>query len=270
MARKTLPSVLELGVAQAQMNYGLLQDAVVALAISMARSRVTAAAPGALTDSSGGVAAATAVAITTPAAGTVDAVTLFAPKAGFDTAVTAFEAAHAELAAKLNVVFTDLVGDGTDPFVSLHYTPSEAGTDGTIAAITATLTGDAVAVLDDATGYAEILKIRNVQASIMSAINYASVALGIATVADNTGGETMRITRGWDLNDYVSAATGASPATGEGTLTLASVNAALEAAKANVATMAAAINALVAPATEATFVVATTNPRTRLVPASAE
>lgn len=261
--RKQLKQIVELGVSWRQMNDHLLHDAVVALAQEAARARVAAAAPAALTDNSGGTGNANFIlsAVVTPTKGIVDGVTTFAPKAGFDTATTAIEAAHKELAEKANA-FLALITGTTGQRVTMA---AGGAADGTIGAITAELTAAASATLDAATGIAEITKARNVQAALASAVNYIRVAMGLHTVTDGTGGKFLRTITGWNVDSDARAASGTSPANGAETLTDASVDAALVALRNGIATLADALDQARGTLGIGPFVVATSNPRTRMV-----
>lgn len=272
MARKNLTQILELGVSHAQMNYHILQDAVFALAVQNARQRLSAFVSGVtpdidvLTDNSGGTASGSNLVNIPPVvAGVVDGVTLFAPKAGFDTATAAIEAAHGELADKITQLINAAVTNQKDvEYINIGYA-ARSGVDGTIAAITSTLTGAATGCVALQDAMVELMKIRNVQANLVSAINYLSVATGDPTLGDYTAGMVFRENSGWVLDDSQErAVTGDAAIATEATATLASVNAALTAARNNIALMATTLNTYSGDLGDVTHVVATTNPRTRL------
>jgi hypothetical protein len=265
MAQRTqVNRIIELGVSHRQMDEHLLHDAVVVLAQERARARVAAAAPVALTDSSGGTAAGlpfALAAVVTPTKGIVDGVSaIFSPKAGFDTATTAIQDAHKELAAKTQEFLTLIASASGPSFVMT----AGAAADNTIAAITSALTAGATATLDAATGIAQITRARNVQAELASAINWCRVAMGLLPIPDNSGGIFTRNHTGWNADNDVRAATASSPANGDASLTDATVDAALGALRNNIATMAAALNQMRGTLAIGPFVVATSNARTRL------
>jgi hypothetical protein len=264
MAQRTqVNKIIELGVSHRQMNDHLLQDAVVALAQERARARVAAAAPAALTDSSGGTAAASPfalAAVVSPTTGVVDGVTAFSPKAGFDTATSAIEAAHKELAAKTNE-FLVLIASASGPSVVMA---AGGAANGTVEAITSALTAASSATVHAASASAEIVKARNVQAELASAINFCRVAMGLLPIPDGSGGQFARSYDGWDADSDARAATSASPTSGQLTLTDESVDAALGALRNNISTMAAALNQMRGTLAIGPFVVATSNPRGRL------
>ncbi len=265
MAQRTqINRIIELGVSHRQMNDHFVHDAVVALAQERARARVAAAPPAALTDSSGGTSAGAPfnlAAVVTPTEATVDGVTAFSPKAGFDTATTAIEAAHKELAVKVDALLV-LIAGGTGPVIGMA---AGGAANDTVEAITSALTAAATNTVAAASAKAEITKARNVQAALASAINYARVAMGLAPLTDGTGGAFNRTNAGWPVASFARAATAASPATGEKTLTDASVDAALGALRNNIATMAAALNQMRGTIAIGPFVVATSNARTRFL-----
>ena len=259
--RAQIKQIIELGVSHRQMNDHLVQDAVAALAQEAARARVAASAPGALTDSTGGTGGAALVAIVTPTKGVVDGVTAFSPKAGFDTATAAIEAAHKELATTLNLFLARITG-ASGPRITMT---AGGVTNATLEAITSALTAAASGTLDATTGIAEINKARNVQAALASAMNYCRVAMGLAPIADGSGGLFNRTTSGWNVDAFVRAVTASSPANGGETLTDATVDAALGALRNNISTIAMVLNVMRGTLNIGPFVVATSNPRTRLV-----
>lgn len=259
--RAQINQIIELGVAHRQMNEHLVQDAVAALAQEAARARVAASAPGALTDSTGGTGGAALAAVVTPTQGIVDGATAFSPKAGFDTATTAIEAAHKELATTLNLFLARITG-ASGPRVTMT---AGGSANATLEAITSALTAATSGTLEATTGRAEITKARNVQAALASALNYCRVAMGLAPITDGSGGVFNRVTNGWNVDAFARAASATSPTTGGATLTDASVDAALGALRNNISTMAAALNVMRGALAIGPFVVATSNPRTRLV-----
>lgn len=262
--RKQLTQIIELGVEYRQMNTNIMHDAIVALAQERARARVAASAPAALTDNSGGTAAATKTlaAVPTPILGVVDTVTAFSPKTGFDAAIVTVLNAHGELIAKTNAFLTLIVG-ASGPTI----TPpaGAAAADGTVGAVTVALTAAATGCVPGAAGRAEIVKARNMQAQIASAINFARVAMGLDTLSDGSGGTFDRTYAGWDAEANGSAGSGTAVSTaGDVTLTDASVDAALVVLTNNIATMAGVLNQMRGTLAIGPFVVATSHARNRL------
>lgn len=254
-------TIIELGVAQANVNARDQNLAIAALAQENARSRVSAGSVTDLTDNSGGTAASGNALATVPSPVTVaqDGVELLAPKAAFDTQIGLIEDAHEEIGVKASEIIA-LIASGSREVSSIS---AAAGADDTIAAITTALTGSAAARLGvpAADGIAQIVQARNIQATLAAAINWLRVAQGLAPITDNSGGHAFISDSEWGaLPD--AAATGTAAAAGENSLTEASVEASLDALNNNIASMAAALTEANAPAV-GPFVVATHNPRTR-------
>lgn len=246
--------IIQVGVAQANMNARDQNLAIAALAQENARTRVSAGSVTDLTDSSGGTAASgnALAAVVTPSVVAQDGVALLAPKAGFDTQIGLIEDAHEELGVKA-AELVDLIAVGSPKPSSID---AAATADDTVAAITPALTGvtAADAGVEDATGIAQINQARNIQATLAASINWVRVAQGLAPIADSSGG---MIIDGYTLPD--AAATGtAAPAT-ENSLDEVETEAALTALRNNIASMAAALTEANAPAI-GPFVVATNNP----------
>lgn len=263
MAQQTqINRLIELGVAQVNINARDLGLAIAALAQESARARVAAAAPDALIDGTGGVSVRGEInltAVVTPTAALVDNVAQMAPKASFDTQIGNIEDAHQEL-VELTNEFIGLIGGAAAATVA--NTAGAAG-DGTLGAITVALAattanGEAVPAQD---GKVQINTARNNQAAITSAINWCRVAVGLDVITDNTGGVFDRTQSQYVTTD--AAEVGAAAANGENALTLATTNAALGALRDNIAALAAALAQMTAAIDIGPFVVATNNPRTR-------
>lgn len=260
---KQIVQIIELGVAQTQPDHINVSRALTALAQEAARSRVAAAAPAALIDSSTGTAnsANALVSVGTPVQAMKDGVTEHAPKAAFDTAVGKVDNANAELATKVNALIA-LIGGGTANVADVA--TNAAAATGTIAALDLALAGAATNVVAAATGTQQIVILRNNQASIASAINWCRVAMGLAPITDNSGGMFEKSqTTAWPSQD-VAATAAAVTANGAMTLTDASVDAALDALADNVASMASALNQMRGTVAIGPFVIATHNAHTRL------
>lgn len=262
MAQQTQNNrLIELGVAQVNMNERDQGLAIAALAQESARARVAAAAPDDLTDSSTGTADGgfALAAVVTPTVAVVDNVALLAPKAAFDTQIGLIEDAHEELRSKVNE-FVVLVAGSTAAAVEAT---AGAAADDTIAAITSALTGSAA---DDqgvpsADGITQINTARNNQAALAAAVNYCRVAMGLDVISDGSGGMFNRTQSAYEMTD--AAATGTAAANGENSLSETTVEAALAALNNNIASMAAALNEMRGTLAIGPFVVATHNPRSR-------
>jgi hypothetical protein len=252
--------VIELGVANVNINARDQGLAIAALAQESARARVAASAPTALTDSSTGTAGAALVAVPLGADAVHDGGS-HVPKAGFDTTMGLVEDAHEELLAKTNELIV-LIAGSTYPTVAAS---AGAAADNTIAEIAA-LTGATNNLVPRADANAQIVIARNNQASIAGAVNVCAVALGLATLPDNSGGAFSKTATEFGIVD--AAATGTALATaGDATITLASANAALTALKNNISTLAETINEMRGALAIGPFVIATSNPQTRFVTA---
>lgn len=258
--RTQIKQIIELGVAQANVNAIDLNSAVAALAQENARARVATGTVTDLTDSSGGTDNGSLSAVVTPTIAVVDGVALMAPKAAVDTQIGLIEDAHEELGVKASEII-QLIASGSR---SVSNITAAAAADNIIAAIAVALTGTTAnnAAIDAATGITQIVQARNVASTICAAVNWVRVAQGLAPIADNSGGNGWVDSKtAWGpLPD--AAATGAVAGTGANSLTETSVEAALTALRDNIATMAAALTEANAPAI-GPFVVATNNPRTR-------
>lgn len=246
--------IIEIGVSQANINARDQNLAIAALAQENARARVSAGSVTNLTDSSGGTAASgnALAAVVTPTVVAQDGAALLAPKAAFDTQIGLIEDAHEEIGAKAAAII-DLIASGSKKPSSID---AAAAADNTIAAITVALTGSAAADqgVEDATGIAQIVQARNIQATLAAAVNWISVAQGLPPIADGSGGVVIDT---YTLPD--AAATGTAAAATENSLTEASVEAALSALRNNISSLAAQLTAANAPAI-GPFVVATNNP----------
>jgi hypothetical protein len=257
--RNQIKQIIELGIAQANVNAVDLNSAVAALAQENARARVDAASVADLTDNSGGTPGVGLAAVVTPTVVAQDGVALLAPKTAFDTQIGNIQNAHQELIAKTNA-FIAAIAPGSR---TLGTIAAATAADGTIAAITALLTGSAAADqgVEDATGIAQIVQARNIGSTICAAINWVRVAQGLAPITDNSGGNGYYSNTAYGPNPN-AAATGTAVPAGGLSLTEVSVENALGALRNNIATMAAALAEANAPAI-GPFVVATHNPRTR-------
>lgn len=245
--------IIEVGVAQANLNARDMNLAIAALAQESARARVSAGSVTDLTDNSGGTDGTNVlVVVTTPTIVAQDGVALLAPKAAFDTQIGLIEDAHEELGVKAAEMI-DLIAVGSSKPASIA---AAATADDTIAAITVALTGAATADqgVEASSGIAQIVQARNIQATLAKAVNWINVAQGLPPLTDNSGG--------YVIEDYAlpdAAATGTAAAAGENSLTETSVEAALAALRNNIATLAASLATANAPAI-GPFVVATHNP----------
>ena len=193
-------------------------------------------------DNSTGTAGSSTVAVNTPSKFTYVSGTTLAPRAGFNTAVSAANDAVAVLAGVLtNDVLTKLglttVTGGNGNVAVARTVPAIghalAGSDGS--GSTALLRSEASAIITTA---------RNNLATVIRAYNVAAIAIGVATLADNTGGKTTSLA----LSNYVPAAT----ATGNSgdVVSVADANAVLNALANDVAFVASKINtSLLASAT---------------------
>jgi hypothetical protein len=283
--RTKLPFITQLGVQRVQWDHVMTQDAITALAQELARQRLkaatsigidtsadpvepVAAAIGALTDSTGGTADTDydLAAVVTPTIGIVDGVTAFSPKAGFDTAVSAINNAHFELADRVNEMLHAILGFDNDGPV---YITGMSGTspDGTIGAITSALTAATSGCVEAAGGIREINKMRNYQSTLVAAINFLRVAIGLEPLQDGVGGfvasDEERL--GWDVDDLNGSSTGTAATSGQQTLTDATVDAALGAVRNNISTLALALNDMRGDLGFGMGVVATSAPSTRRI-----
>lgn len=253
--------VIELGVMMTDPIMKPFQQAVIALAQQQARIKVKAAAVAALTDSSGGIASVASppkvVAGTLPVSTVSDGVALMAPKTGFDTAVAAIYAGQEELAAKITAIKAVI-----DPTRSLTVF---AGTnDGTIAAVTTALTGNATTgMVAAASALTQLKRLRQNFSVLTSAINYLRVAVGLAPIEDGTA-ESID-TSGANWVGVATAATATAVTTGGASLPEVATETFLTAMTANLATLAVAVNQVRAidDANVGPFVVATDRQRTK-------
>lgn len=165
---------------------GTLADALRQFAISDARTKLAAAVSATtladLTDNGTGAAAnGTVNAITIPPAFT-EAATASAQKAGFETALGTVKNALTEIAAK--VVAAKAIIPATD------ITQAVGGTspDGTIAAITKSLTAVNTSIAAYAGSKTVCENIRNYIATLVCEMNKLCVAVGVTKLVDQTGG----------------------------------------------------------------------------------
>jgi hypothetical protein len=165
----------------AALTDGILADALRDFAIYEAKIRVAAAVVATtlanLTDSSGGAAAdGTLNAIPVPAAGFTEAATASAQKAGFETALGTVKNAITELAAK--VVALKAIVPATD----LANNVGGTAANGTIDAITVTLTAVNTSIVSFATGSVVMKNVRNYLYTLAIEVNKLCVALGVTPV----------------------------------------------------------------------------------------
>lgn len=256
--RDQITQIIELGVAQANVNAVDLNSAIAALAQENARARVSAGSVTDLTDSSGGTDNGSLSAVVTPTIAEVDNVVAMAPKTAFDTQIGLIEDAHEEIGVKASEMI-QLIASGSPDVDNIS---AAATANDIIAAITVALTGTTAddEGVDASTGIAQIVHARNAQSALCAAVNWVRVAQGLPPIADNSGGLATKTATGWAIDD--AAATGTAAANGANSLTDTTVDAALDALRDNISTMAAALAEANAPAI-GPFVVATHNPRTR-------
>jgi len=249
--------LIELGVAQVNINARDMGLALAALAQESARARVAASAPDALTDSTTGTTAAALVAVPVATAGVNPA--SGPTKASFDTQIGLVEDAHQELLAKTNELIVLLAGSTARTIGDT----AGAAADDTLAAIAA-FTNGVDDLTDPVTGNRQIVIARNNQAAIAAGVNYCRIAMGLAPITDNTGGMF-----GVNADEYLivdQAATAAAVDTAGGaSLLAASAAASMTALKNNISSLATAINAMRGTVAIGPFVVATRNPRTRFL-----
>ena len=256
--RTQIKRIIELGVAQVNLNAVDTGLALAALAQENTRNRIAAAAIGATADASGGTADPnyTLGAIVTPTTGTVNGADTFADKTGFDAAITSLNGSHATIRDAVNAVLAAIQGGAAygrqvqDPGVAAA----------AIAAITP-LAGATAGAVDSATAIQQLVTARNNQASLAGAINYCRVASGLEPLRDGSGGKFTKSITAYPM--ALQDATGAG-LTGSGTsLSLEGTNLALTAIADNIASMVAAVNEVASAPDIGPFVVATHNPHTR-------
>jgi hypothetical protein len=165
----------------AALTDGILADALRDFAIYEAKTRVAAAVVATtlanLTDSSGGAAAnGTMDVIPVPAAGFTEAATASAQKAGFETALGTVKNAITELAAK--VVALKAIVPATDLVNSV----GGASVNGTIEAITVSLTAVNTSIVSYATGSGVMKNVRNYLYTLAIEVNKLCVALGVTPI----------------------------------------------------------------------------------------
>lgn len=186
----------------------------------------------ALTDSSGGTAAAGLVANVAPAAAVDGAATTSAPKAGFDTQLNLIEEAISELAAKLN----PLLGEYN---ITLLTDSTGQTPDGTISALAATLSAvdgsSGTVALDFTTAVARMGTINNALSSIAAKFNLLAPTFGVDTVADALGGTVSNT-----LANIAATGTGVGGAASTILNTVAQTW--ISTNRDNIATLAAAVN----------------------------
>ena len=256
MAQQTqINQLIELGVAQVNMNSRDMGLAIAALAQDLARTKLDAANLTVITDNTTGTAAASLVAVPVGVAAVNPA---SAPtKTSFDTQMGLVEDAHEELRGKINAAIAVVAGSTA----RVIETASGAAPDNTAAAIAAFTNGTDDTV-DLTTGNREIVRARNNQASICAGLNYLRVALGVAPITDGTGG-VFTVTSALYPNEDAVATGNAAANPGDATMTAASALASLNALKNNISTLIARTNEVLGTLAIGPFVVATNNPRTR-------
>lgn len=190
----------------------------------------------AITDSSGGSAAAGLVANVAPTAA-AGAATTSSPKAGFDTELNVIENAIAEVATKMNsvrafydlAVYTDSTGqtaNGTVEALSVNLTAVD-GSSGTVA-------------VDVTTALARMATIRNSLSSLAVGINDLVGFVGVASLTDALGG-----TASTTLANIAATGGGVGGATPV-TLLDTAVDTWLSTNRDNISTLVAKINAVMA------------------------
>jgi hypothetical protein len=259
-----IPNVLEVPLSQSYHDPIFIDRALAALAQSQTRANVkaavTAAALAALTNSTGGTPGSTVAALVTPTPVVADGTTLYTPKAGFDTAIAAIRDAHQEIVARTNVLIGYIAGS---LYTTVRALTGATAADGTIGAISSALTGSATAAVPAADAIAQIVALRNTEASLTAAVNFVRVSLGMATLPDNSGGVFDVTNAHWATYDSATTGTGVGAAH-ENVLALTDVNTLLGVIKNNIATLAKYLNDAIAITAAGPIVVAVA--ARRLVP----
>lgn len=271
--QRTQNRLIELGVAQVNMNARDLGLAMASLAQDQARNRLYVASTAvavddgaagvelstptitALTDNTTGTGATSLVAVPVGVAAAHGA---SAPtKASFDTQMGLVEDAHQELVDQINLMIGAVAGSTARAASDTE----GADGDGTLAEIAA-FSNSADDSVDLVTGNAQIVIARNNQAALAAALNYIRVAVGVAPFTDSTGGNFAVSATEYVLVD--AAATGdAIDTEGQITMSAASALASLNALKNNISSMCDLSDELIGELAIGPFVVATNNPRTR-------
>jgi hypothetical protein len=260
--QRQIVRVIELGVAQVNINARDIGLALAALAQEAGRNRVDAATIADITDSSGGTAGALVNLFAIPE-GAGQLTDAGAPTlATLNATYGAVYDGQAEIAAKVNAVLLALTGAGTR---AVTFTGSTA--DGTIGAIPAFVAAANGAGADYATTLASTIKLRNNFAALTGAVNFARIAVGLAPIEDRTGGIFTKTLTAWELEEPADsvAAVGFEQSGAFGSaLAMSGVETAM---KNNIATLAAAIDETTNASGIGPFVVATHNPATRMMAA---
>lgn len=170
----------------AALTDGVLAAALRDFAIADAKTRVAAAVVattlGDLTDNGGGASAnGTLNVIPVPAAGFTEAATASAQKAGFETALGTVKNALTELAAKV-VALKAFV-----PATDLANNVGGTAADGTIAAITVSLTAVNTSIAAYSTGSVVMKNVRNYFYTLGIEVNKLCVALGVTPLTIEQG-----------------------------------------------------------------------------------
>lgn len=191
----------------------------------------------ALTDSSGGTASLTTIAALGTFTPYTTAGTDLAPKTTFDTQLGLYADAFADLAARINLVSTQL-GLGT-----LVTDSSGGSANTTIAALASALTavdGTGNTGVAAVSGLAKWVLVKNGIATLTAAVNELAPFYGVSALTDSSGGTAST------ANPKVIAAVGTTSAGSDGTslgsVADTEVDANLLAAKNAIATLALAVN----------------------------
>lgn len=234
---------------------GAGDDALAAIirdfAIRDAKRTIVTAAVAALTDNSGGAAADGVIAaITFPAATVaIDDPGNCVAKTEYESALATVKDAYMEIAEKVVALEAVL------PTADLTNNIGGTAADGTIAVIDVTL-ADAFANLVSRTGALALHDdYQNVVATLAWHINRLRVAVGLAPITDNSGGEVLWTANGASTIPALATSTGTAVAVGGSSITEDHAEALMTAYAAQIkelATAANAVRAVTAPATAVT------------------
>lgn len=213
-----------------------LIDFVEAVARNNARSILSSANLAALTDSSTGTAGSTFTPVLTVDTKVVLSGTNLSPRDGFNTAIGVTDNAIAVLATYFNVAFTALgiplitlgTGNVVTPATIPAQTKTIAGVDGTA--------GNGMLRFD---ANAALVRARNNFSTLIRAYNTVAVALGVATIADNTGGSVPGALMVVGAKLTAGTAISAGAVATSDLASKAGIDAALTALANNIATLAA-------------------------------
>jgi hypothetical protein len=260
--QRQIVRVIELGVAQVNINARDIGLALAALAQEAGRTRVGAATIADIIDNSGGTAAEQVSIVSIPT-GVGQVTDMGAPTlATMNAFIASAYAGQAEIAAKTNSVLLALTGAGTR---AVTYTGSTA--DGTLGAVTDLTVAGNGAGASVAESVAAMMALRSNFAALTGAVNFARIAVGLAPIEDRSGGMFTKTLTAWEMEEPATAvaATGFDQSAAFGT-SLAMSGVALT-VKNNIATLAAAIDETTNASGIGPFVVATHNPATRMMQA---